>query len=335
MSDITAPERRGKTLKAIMLILVVGLIVFGLLNCVFGKVLLGLIPTALGGLWWSYGLIKHSPGQEATATEPRVPKQCGLVKRWDTFPFASDGGIVVRGDVILWPGWPFYLDTEKVDIENQEMVFGCLGKSFDKTIFPLEVSVTGHPDLTSLPSFIQAGNDWKSIEKSMQDLVLNDAINRCSTHTLDGIRAGEISVEFQQSVDNLFEGKKLGWKNTLVQLTADYPDELKTATNKAAAMGPERDSEAQGNETIKIEARKLQLQDARPFAIGIMDMNPNDQDAAMGPLIDKKKVRTFKQAMEDARTLLMTRENMIVRVESSGSGAIQLNETKITMGGKK
>jgi hypothetical protein len=306
-----------------ILVLVIGLIVFGFVNCLFGNILLGLIPAGLGGLWWTAGLTKHSADK---------PKEVGIITVWEKILRIPEP-VVIEGDVILLPFWPFYMDTVKVDMENKDIIINTEAKSRDNIVFPLTVSITGHPDQTDLPDYIQNGKSKEKIEDAIRELVINDVRTRCKTETLDAIYGGALTAQIQASVADLFDSKYFGWKILKTQLVATIPDKIKNAGIDAAAELEERITDAREYETMRIEARKIQLEDARTLVPGIINMEPDQQDAAMGPLIEAKKVRTFDAALEAVRIMRLTRDGKNLRIESTGKGNINLIDTKMSLGG--
>jgi hypothetical protein len=345
--DDMAPQvsQFGNPMTGPILVVLIVSLLMGFINCWFGLWISGLILVFVCGYIIQNGWTTHTPEK---------PKQVGLIEIWDriyrvpesgfsiirflsgiTGGVMPNGTIVVEGSVILLNIWPFNMNTIKIDVGNKDIVFEFDALTNEDLPVHIKISTTGKPDITDLPDYIQAGGNHTAIEEQIREIVIGKARQMCSTKSFNEIFQGALTVEMQSMIEDLFCQRKFGWKIKKVQIIAELPEEIRDAKIDTAREMDQRKAEAREYETMRMEARKIQLEDARPFVPGILDMNPIDQDREIGVLIGQRKVRNFDKALDTVKGLRLTRDGRVARIESTGgAGQVNLVDTNLNMGGK-
>jgi len=339
--DSTTPVLHGfnNPVTGLILLLVVGLIVSGPCLAWFNNIMLGLLLAGSGGVLWTVGFTVHDPGSK----EDDKPIVAGLLTCWNKiirFPILWPNGMVVGGNVILLPFFPFYIDSIKLEVDVKSFEYPIEVMFKGNVPAMVKVKVVAQADLNDLPDHITAGGNMPAVFKDIESAVKQSARRACRDKELvKAIEDSEpISRELQKDVENRFTQRTYGARVILVQLIPEVPDALRTAMLEAGGETFERDGELFDNATKMLAAKEMQRVAARQFVAGSNITNPDGTyvmsnavlDEKMQPFIARDQVKSIEhylgqvkdlQALEDKNYKVFdTRGNGFAMIETGTTG---------------
>jgi hypothetical protein len=269
-------------------------------DSIFWGVLCGSAMLLLGIILWVAGETDHSGAN---------PREAGVLMLGEV-PLLDEFGnpIVVGGKVFLANYAPFYLTTVKVNMDNSEKEFQLKLTTSDGTPLNVKVSVIARPNIEDILDFIQAGADMEDIWKQMDSIVFKETQAYVRRYTGDDIQKipEKISGPLGKRINSIFASKSLGVKVVNVKVEAHLPEPLQEEVNNIKKEEYQRKAELKDYETMRIAARKLQIEMARDFE----DMPPVEELEHKEEAI---RLRAFRSADPIVRRLV--REEKILDLD--------------------
>lgn len=293
------PGRFNNPITGPILGIVLALIIVGLwliFNFTAKSVFWGAVWVTLGGLWWHYGEVKHSPAD---------PKQVGTIHIMGgmvTIPGTRwHKGIIVRGDVILFPFWPLSLTTVKTDVDSKEKAFEFPVTSSDNFTFTAKVNLIGKPDCTDMGDFIQAGNSMEEVYELIDTIAERSTRQLVSGATLKDILHGNanISGELETRIKQHFQSESFGVDLEKAQFIPIIDDNQKALLAGKAAEALEREKEVADHNTMTELAHKRQREHAQErWPVPFSTLSEADITAIVARLVSAGSIPTLEKCLE-------------------------------------
>jgi hypothetical protein len=279
----------------------------------------GLLCIAVAATYYVNGLKDHSPSK---------PKQLGLITCWGK---PINNSYVVSGKAVLVPGFPFYIDTIVIDIEDKDHAFkedDFVFQTQDGVQMKIEVSISGCPDQHDLIDYTQAGGDFKEAIERFREVIIVELqtlankgncldIKRDSKRISEELKTalvGKISEQIET------EGSSIGFKIKKVQIVPIIPAGLEKRMNNVAEEKFEAISEGLDYGTMINAAKNMQREVAQQYTPDFPDMDELQKSQALARLINEGKIQSLDYYIKRIEDLKLIKQDKTSGVRTTGGG---------------
>ncbi len=314
-TEAIQPGQFDNPITLTILLVIIGLGLVGLWKCysseTWSGLFWGIVCVTTSGMLWVFGLVEHSPKQ---------PIEGGMITIWDR-PFLLFGNyIVVGGKVPLLPFFPFFIDTMKFALDDQNYLFE--GDDFffqtkDNVSVKINISVTAMADIDDLLDYRQSGASMEAIMDQFREIFFS------KTQTIvKGMDAIQVKTEGEKVskrlLTDVFEGKSIGLTIKRVQIIPFLPKGLEEKMLRVLEETYQRISETKDYGTLTIGAQAMQIAAAKQFILNMDTLSPEERAQAILNLLNEKKILTLDEYTERIMSAKVIEQGNTTGIQGGG-----------------